>query len=216
MKKMNEMNNYEVLRDTLKGFFESRNIVFDIETNLHEASRNDQKQDRYVYNGTPNLTVVSMDKVAQIGYKAVKEAPDDMKRTVNTVDAFLIGAGNEWFFIEFKDCKLSSKKDNIEKKGMANWMMLQDIFYIIGADACRGLIDLSNPCKFARDHIVYIVVCNSSEDPYTYEQVRNCDLKGEKYTPPCLYKFKDYFFKDAYAYTESFFEKRFVKRFVYD
>lgn len=94
--------------------------------------------------------------------------------------------------------------------------MIMDIFYAIGSDHSSNILDLSNPIQFARNHITYIVVCNSKKDVYTWEQVRNCDNAGEHYTPDCLNKFKYFLFKDAYAYTEDYFEKRFVKKFVFE
>lgn len=211
------MSNYELFRDTLKKYFWDKGIEFKLETTLKDASENAQENpSTFLYSGNKNVPVISMDEVAQIGYKKVKNVPDGRKRNVNTVDAFLIDANQEWYFIEFKDCKISNKKDNIEKKGMSNWLMLMDIFFDIGSEMCSNIIDLDNPIKFARDHITYIIVCNGEKDPYTLEQVRNCNLVGEHYTPECLNKFKDFFFKDAYAYTEQFFENKFVKHFKFE
>lgn len=211
------MNNYDTFHNVITEFFESKGIHETLKTNLHESSKNDQVSPPvYLYNGSRDLSVISMDAIAQKAYKKAKNAPADIKRTMNTVDAFIINKDNEWFFIEFKDCKLSAKKDNIEKKGMGNWLMLLDMFFDMTAEMSNKLIELSNPCKFAREHITYIVVCSAEKDPYTYEQIRNSDKLGEKYTPPCLDKFKDYLFKNAYAYTEEYFEQRFVKTFLYE
>ncbi len=213
------MSNYEEFKNMLQQYFEDKGISFPIETTLRDSSENDHDKNElpvYLYTGEKNLPVISMDAVAQIGYKKSKEAPNGSSHNVNTADAFLIDADKEWYFIEFKDCKISSKKDNIEKKGMANWLMLMDIFEHMEADRCSDIVDVNNLMQFARDHITYIVVCNSEKDPYTYEHVRSCDILKERYTPECLYKFKDFFFKDAYAYTEQFFEQKFVKNFVFE
>ena len=211
------MYDYNSFRDALKRYFLEQEIIFEIESTLKESSKNDHGT--YLYTGSKSdLRVISMDAVAQIGYHKLRlneEIAGIPARTinVNSSDAFLIDADNEWFFIEFKDCKLSSKKDNIEKKGMANWLMLMDIFMDMGAEVCDDIFDSQNPFKFARKHITYIIVCNKDKDPYTYDQVRNQDKLHERYTPECLYKFKYYFFKDAYAYTTDFFEQRFIKGF---
>lgn len=213
------MSNYEEFRDILKQYFADKGIDFPIETTLHDSSKNDHDKNTvptYLYAGEKNLSVISMDAVAQIGYKKLKGAPDGSKHNVNTADAFLIDANKEWYFIEFKDCKISSKKENIEKKGMANWLMLMDILGDMDVDTCSKIVDTNNFMQFARNHITYIVVCNGDKDLNTYEQVRNSNLTGEHYTPECLYKFKDFFFKDAYAYTEHFFENKFVKKFAFE
>ena len=99
---------------------------------------------------------------------------------------------------------------------MSNWLMLMDIFLDMGAEICSKLIDVSNLMKFAREHITYIVVCSADKDPNTYNRVKECNLMNEHYTPEPLYKFKDYFFKDAYVYTEDFFERDFVNLFEYE
>lgn len=211
------MSYYEEFKDALVRYFKEKGIEFEIETTLHDSSENDHDKNTaptYLYNGEKNLPVISMDAVAQVGYKRIKDAPKGSKYNVNTADAFLIDVNKEWYFIEFKDCKISSKKDNIEKKGMANWLMLMDIFLDMDEDASSKIIDINNLMQFARKHITYIVVCNGEKDPHTYEQVKNSNLLGEHYTPECLFKFKYFFFKDAYAYTEQFFEKKFVKHFV--
>ena len=206
------MNNYERVKQLLTEYFAPKGINFDLETDLRIASLNENAvPQNYLFSGKNNLNVISMDNVAKDGYRIIKNA---IGKPLNTVDAFLADVNNEWFFIEFKDCRISSKKDNIEKKGMANFLMLMDIFTSLG-DECEDIFDIKDPMKFAREHITYILVCSQDDNPYTYDQIRMCDAIGEKYTPLCLEKFKDYFFKDAYVYTEEYFENRFVNNFVY-
>lgn len=207
------MNNYERVKYLLKEYFDRKGIVVDLETDLHLASLNENAvPPTYLFGGRNNLQVISMDNVAKDGYRIAKSATG---KPVNTVDAFLADVHNEWFFIEFKDCKINSKKDNIEKKGMANFLMLLDILSSFG-DEGMDVFDIHAPMAFARSHITYILVCSQDDNPYTYDQIRECDAIGERYTPPCLQKFKDYFFKDAYVYTEDYFEKRFVNKFAYE
>ena len=204
------MSNYERVKSLLGNYFADRGIAVDLEKDLHLVSLNEQG-DKYLYEGERELRVISMDDIAKDGYKIIKGAKG---KPVNTVDAFLADVNNEWFFIEFKDTKISSKKDNIEKKGMANFLMLLDLFESMG-DECKLIFDTENPMQFAREHITYILVCSMEKNPYVYDQVRIHDVTKEKYTPECLQKFKEYFFKDAYVYTEEYFEKRFVKNFKY-
>lgn len=203
------MNNYEKIREYLQSYFKEKNIIINVEAELKNTSLN-ENGNKYLYSGTKNLEVISMDDVAKDGYKIAKGA---LGKPINTVDAFLIDRENEWFFIEFKDSKISSKKDNIEKKGMGNFFMLLDIF------SDREDVDFgeyTNFVDFARNKVTYILVCSQDKNSYTYDMIRAKDNLGEKYTPDCLMKFKDYFFKDAYVYTEKYFEKRFVERFEYE
>ena len=73
--------------------------------------------------------------------------------------------------------------------------------------------DLSNPTSFIRRNCTYILVFNGQKDGDACDKMRNCDKLGKNFTPDCLFKFKELYFKDAYAYTPDFFEQRFVKRF---
>ena len=75
--------------------------------------------------------------------------------------------------------------------------------------------DYSNPVKFAKKNVVYILVCSSSKNPNVVTQVRNYKYKKKKYTPEYMQKMKEYLFKDAYVYTEIEFEREFVKKFQY-
>ena len=209
------MTKYEDFRDTLDLYFKSKGIKFKFESTLHDSSKNTD-QNRYLYNGKKDLSVISLDLVAQNGYKKLKRVPDEKEhKSVNTPDAFLIDSNNEWFFVEFKDCGISKKKDNIEKKGLANWLMLMDIIFDMDENDRSRIVGISNLMKFAREHISYILVFNGEKDSHAYEQVKNNSLINGHYTPCCLYKFKDYFFKDAYAYTEEYFEREFANKFRY-
>lgn len=203
------MSNYERIKDYLEHYFSEKNINFQIEISMKESSYNEQEK-KYLYSGSRELQVISMDNIAKRGYKVSRNASG---RPLNTVDAFLVDKENDWYLIEFKDCKISNKKDNIEKKGLANFLMLLDIFLYNETIADEGY---NNMFEFARNKVTYILVCSRDKDPYSYDHIRSCDNSGEKYTPECLQKFKDYFLKDAYAYTEEYFEQRFVKKFAYD
>ena len=72
-----------------------------------------------------------------------------------------------------------------------------------------------NPIKFAKDNVIYILVCNSCKNPNVTTQIRNYRYKNKKYTPVFMQKIKEYLFKDAYVYTEIEFEREFVKKFKY-
>lgn len=210
------MSYYDKILSLFNDYLKDNKISLELETDMHEASMNENSSEEtnYLYTSSRKLKVISMDKLSQYGYRVINGI-SGTKRSLNTVDAFFIDNNNYWYFIEFKDCKLRSKKDNIEKKGMANWLLLLDVFYSLGAEKCKDIIDLGNPVQFAKDHVIYIVVCSAEKDPYTYQEVKNCSLLGEYYTPECLYKFKDYLFKDAFAFTEDFFEQKFTKAFKY-
>lgn len=213
------MSNFSVFKDTVMKYLSESNISIYI-SNLHEASLNDDgKSHQYLYNGSKDFEVISMDELAKQGYKRAKGINDPNENPINTVDAFLINEKNEWYLIEFKDCPIKadkkSTKDNIIKKAYANWYMLMDIFYtVLEGDEKSSIFDKENPVRFAKEHVHYILVCSKEKNIDMYDRIHGCIRSGENYTPPFMKRLKDYIFRDAYVYTEDYFEREFVKNFV--
>ncbi|MDR1764698.1 MAG: hypothetical protein LBR77_01090 [Lachnospiraceae bacterium] len=215
------MTNFERFADTFKDYFDNHGLRVDFFTDMRQASRNDDGSGaaRCIYIGKRKLDVIDMDAVAKEGYYYTKDASSD-SGPINSVDAFLINYSNEWFFIEFKDTKInadkSKTKDNIIKKAYSNWYMILDIlFESKDAQGIRKIFDFENPVHFAKQHVHYILVCPWAKNPQIFEQVRNHEKIGERYTPPFMCRLKDYLFKDVYAYTEDVFERKFVNVFEY-
>ena len=117
------MSNFEELKQLLFEYFQKNDIgEISCISNLHEASINDPKNGDpvvYVYNGKKDLEILDMDEIAQKGYKKLKKVKS-ADSIINTADVFIISQENQWYFIEFKDSKLSGGKsglkDNIIKK----------------------------------------------------------------------------------------------------
>lgn len=213
-------NNFDQFKEMLEDFFPAARII---PISLHEASKNDaDKNDiRHFYSGQ-ELDLIDMDYLAKKPYKdrrvdsAFQETKDDI---VNTADGFIINDKNQWFFIEFKDCKLdgnkSQLKNNIIKKAYGNWYMLLDILYNAEPDKRYIHFYYDNPVKFAKENVTYILVCNSELNPRVSEQIKNNRFCNKKYTPIFMQKLKEYIFMDAYVYTEKELERDFVYMFKY-
>ena len=195
----------------INNYFMVIDSSFNCVSNLHDSSFDSDKKvfvfDDENYN---SMRVVSMDYICQKGYKVIKGAIT--KHLPNTVDAFLIDNSGFWYFIEFKNCAISKKNDNIEKKGINNLLMLIDILKHSGNKYNNFNVD---PTLFIREKCIFIVVVPQNADPYTAGKVKDCDKISEKYTPEFLEKFKEFYFKDAYVYTVEYFLQRFVKKFVF-
>ena len=175
----------------------------------------------YLYNGEKDFEVIDMDLIAKQAYKEIKHAKDIANNFVNTADAFLINKENEWYIIEFKDAAISAKSDslknNVLKKAYSNWYMLLDVLYSMNEKKDRYMeFAYENPVEFAKQHIHYILVCSEEKNPNIYTQIKNSTMIGEKYTPLFMQRIKDYLFKDAYVYTEKYFERDFVEKFAYE
>ena len=210
------MSNFLQMVAMIDQYLINHGIDQNIKSTMHDVSVN--KCDNtsnivYVYNGKNNLDVLDMDAIAKNGYKVIKK-PNDKPN--NSADAFLINNNNEWFFIEFKDAPINESKISIIKKAYSNWYMLMDILFEMRGSGEEYLqFDFDNPIKFAQYNVTYIVVCSNEKNPQIYMQIKNKDLIGETYTPPFLEKIKTYIFKDVYAYTEFYFEKKFANKFTY-
>ena len=214
------MNNFSLFKEMMISYLEAHDISLPIISNLHETSLNDKvSPPRYVYTSDKDLDVLDMDLIAKRGYKIIKSA-SGINNVINTTDAFIINSNNDWYFIEFKDAKISAEnanlKNNVLKKAYSNWYMLLDILYFMYHKG-NGYSDftIDNPIEFAKNHVCYILVCSEEKNPNMYQQIKNYDLLGEKYTPPFMERLKDYMFKEVYVYTETYLANKFVKEFVY-
>lgn len=218
---MNEMTNFDQFIWSIEEFFKDN--MQDVQVSpisLKKASENsaDKNNITYFYNGR-ELDVIDMDDLAKKQYKHLRVS-DEFESTkddiVNTTDGFLIDNENQWYFIEFKDCQIKKDetKKSVIKKAYGNWYMVLDILY----NSCGKKytkFNYENPIKFAKDNVIYILVCNSCKNPNVTTQIRNYRYKNKKYTPVFMQKIKEYLFKDAYVYTEIEFEREFVKKFKY-
>ena len=220
MKWKRKMSNFTIFKDMIISYLEDNGITLSLFSNLHDTSFNgDPSKPRHVYTSIKDLDVLDMDLLAKNGYKVIKNAAGP-NNIVNTADAFIINSNNEWYFIEFKDAPVkadnSGLKNNVLKKGYSNWYMILDILYDrYQKGKSYPFFSIDNPINFAKNHVCYILVCSEDKNPKIYQQIKNCDLIGEKYTPPFMERLKDYMFKEAYVYTETYFEKKFVDKFTY-
>ena len=221
-----KMNNYQKFKLLLHKYLEE-NLSDSIEdmqsmlrtflADIKDASRNDAG-DNYLYNGERKLDIIKMDDFTDF-YRRIKNKEAKKEDNVNAVDAFIISKDNIWFLIEFKDTKIRSGdkkvKHNIIRKAYGNWYMLLDILYNTVEKDFLDNFDFENPVNFAKNNVVYILVCSGELNPQIRKSVS--DAKNEKkfYTPPFMNKLKLYLFKDAYVYTELYFEKEFVNKFEY-
>lgn len=216
-------NNFEIFQKELQNFFEQNGVNDSINLiSLHEASKSDSDVQNitFFYNGDAELSVIDMDAIARKQYRAIrvsKELENTKDDIVNTADGFVINKDNTWFFLEFKTSTITGKKkalkDNIIKKAYGNWYMLMDILLNSSRSLSDSYFDYLNPVKFAKENVVYILICNSKNNPNVVTQIKNHKSKNEKYTPIFMQRLKEYLFKDAYVYTEIEFERDFVKKF---
>ena len=71
-----------------------------------------------------------MDEIAHNVYR-IARFPDSVKESESlaSADAFAISSEDIWYFIEFKNQKISKAKDSVTKKAFQNWYWIVDILY---------------------------------------------------------------------------------------
>lgn len=225
-KKM-KMNNYQKFILLLQNYLKENLAISDDDiqrysirflSDMKNASLNDSNNN-YLYNGDKKLNIIKMDDFTDF-YCQIKSNTTKKENNINAVDAFLINKDNVWFLIEFKDTKIKSDsskvKQNIIRKAYGNWYMLLDILYNMKDKNFMDNFDYENPIEFAKNNVVYILVCSGELNPQIQRFVSDAKSEKRYYTPPFMNKLKWYLFKDAYVYTELYFEKEFVNKFKYE
>ena len=220
---MSRKTRFDEIKGTIEDFFKDNSQEINIEPfSLREASKSDPGgQETFFYQGE-ELDVIDMDKIAKNQYKNLRVTEKNgstINDIVNTSDGFIIDRDNKWYFIEFKDSQIKNNKDslknNVLKKAYGNWYMLLDILYNSDVKKRYKMFNYENPVKFAKENVIYILVCSSYKNPDMYTQIKNYSYNNKRYTPGFMQKLKEYLFKDAYVYTEIEFERDFVKKFQY-
>ena len=122
-----------------------------------------------------------------------------------------------WYFIEFKNQKISKAKDSVTKKAYLNWFWLVDILYEMSEknNMKYDTFNYDNPILFAREKVVFILVVSEDKNIVDADKMRKCILAGEKFQYDYIKKLEQYIFKEAYIYTPQLLETYFVKKFKY-
>lgn len=215
------MNNFDKIADMINGYLLQYDMSINILSDLIETSKPDDEKTKAkkppVYKGKRNLTVISMDDISRC-YRKIKKPFEKDDNCINTPDAFLINSNNEWYFIEFKDSEMAgnSLKNNLIKKAYSNWYMMMDMLYEMkDAEKIYTDFNFNDPVKFAQKNVTYIIVCTLEKNSKLYELIKGKELSNSRHTPEFMSRLKDYLFKDAYIYTEDFFERKFVNDFKF-
>lgn len=208
------MTNFEQFSHMMRAYLQERGYTVPIEADTAKLSLSTEEK-------TPlcksKLRAIDMDAFAKKGYRKIvlpdSKTEDD---AINTADAFLINHDNDWYFIEFKDAKLGNAKASVLKKAYSNVYAVLDILYAMQQTSARyEEFDYANPVEFMRHNVTYVLVFSAAKNPQHVIQLRNHQLKGEKYLPVFMERLSGYIYKDAYAMTEIIFDNAFARQFAY-
>lgn len=216
------MTNYDQMKKLLKEFADKYVQKIPIESMLSEVSENKARTNEFgnrklVYEkGRKDMQVIDMDEVAHHIYR-IARFPESKKESESpaSADAFVISADNIWYFIEFKNQKISSAKESVTKKAYQNWHWLVDILYEMKEQLQYDPFNYENPVKFAKENVVYILVVSAEKNYADVKKIHDCILAGEKFRPEYMEKLEKYIFKEAYVCTPEVLEQKFVKKFTY-
>lgn len=208
------MTNFEQFSNIMNQYLEGRGYTVQLETNISKLSQSTEEE-------TPlcrsKLKAINMDAFAKKAYRKIilpdSKTEDD---AINTADAFLINRDNEWYFIEFKDARLGNAKASVLKKAYSNVYAVLDVLYTMQRTKVRyDGFDYENPVEFMRHNVTYVLVFSSAKNPQHVIQLKNHQLKGEKYLPVFMERLPGYIYKDAYAMTEINFDGEFARQITY-
>lgn len=218
------MTNYEQIKGLFQKFADKYKRQICIETELSSASEDKAETKRtgdkkLVYeNNRQDLKIIDMDEIAHNVYR-IARFPDSVKESESlaSADAFAISSEDIWYFIEFKNQKITRAKESVTKKAYQNWFWLVDILYELWEQKQLkyDTFNYDNPIEFARKNVVYILVVSEDKNKLEADKMEKCQLAGVKYQPEYMKKLEKYIFKEAYAYTPQLLERNFVKRFKY-
>ena len=134
-----------------------------------------------------------------------------------SVDAFLIDENNKWYFIEFKNQKISNAKIKCVEKSYANIYWLFDIFYEMHNNGFDINFNYGAPNDFIKNNCEFILVIYNDSDPLQINKIR--EAKKANLPMPegtdFLLKLENYVFNKASVMDEEQFDRDFVRRFKY-
>jgi len=210
------MSNFQTFKTLMEQYLAGRGYTRSLSSSIEEASYSSACQDSLCKS---DLEVINMDCFAKKGYRKIilsdSLSEDD---SINTADAFMVNKDNEWYFIEFKYAKISnnSSKVRVLKKAYSNAYAVMDVLYSMkDTEYVYKGFDYENPVDFFRNRVNYILVFSEKDNPSHVIQMRNYKYKNENYLPEFMARLKGYIYKEAYAMTESVFEKNFLNSFCY-
>lgn len=212
------MTNYEQIKNLLQSFACNYNQHICIEETLSDVSEDKQTKELVYKNTRQDMKIIDMDKIAHNIYR-IARIPDSVKESESlaSADAFVVSSDNIWYFIEFKNQKISKAKESVTKKAYQNWYWLVDILYEMREQSGvqYETFNYDNPIAFAKENVVYILVVSEEKNIMDSEKIRQGTLGKRKWQPDYMKKLEKYIFKEAYVYTPYALEHDFVKRFKY-
>lgn len=220
------MSMYEKFVNLLNTYCNQAGYPIQIEKTLHELSLDDANSVNVFTSEYKDLNSISMDSIAQNVVARIHFGGPPRKDVAPaSVDSFLIDSNGYWYFIEFKNQYISSKKvkEDCVKKSYANVFWLFKILdemqrkQLFSFDAYSSCTTEISPFEFVKKYCKFILVIGKDKVDNELNKIR--EAKKAKMTMPdsCrfLRKLESYVFKSADVYSADQFDREFVKKFRY-
>lgn len=120
------MTNYDQMKNLIEAFGDKYNQHICMESSLSIVSEDKDNSKntgevQFVYNGKADMSIIDMDEIAHKMYRVIRN--HDSKKddeSLASADVFVINLEDIWYFIEFKNQKISKAKDSVTKKAYQN------------------------------------------------------------------------------------------------
>lgn len=218
------MSKYEQFVELLTSYCRQKGFPIQIEKSLQDSSTDDANAVKIFTSKHRNLNSISMDSIAQnvvrrlhfVGTTKESESPA-------SVDSFLIDSDGYWYFIEFKNQKISASKEKCIEKSYANVYWLLKILDELKADGSFSFSSFSSSSasissfEFIKEHCHFILVVGNGKDDVNLNRIREAKKAKMNLPDSCLFlrKLESYVFKIANVFSAEQFDDFFVKNFRY-
>mgnify|MGYP003499624182 CR=1 FL=1 len=220
------MSMYESFVNLLTNYCRQVGYPIQIEKSLQDSSEDDSNAVKIFVSKYKDLNSISMDSIAHDVVRKIYFAGTTKEdESPASVDSFLIDSNGYWYFIEFKNQYISSKKvkEDCVKKSYANVFWLFKILdelqrkQLFSFDAYSSCTTEISPFEFVKKYCKFILVIGKDKVDNELNRIR--EAKKAKMTMPdsCrfLRKLESYVFKSADVYSADQFDREFVKKFRY-
>lgn len=184
------MTNYDQMKNLIEAFGDKYNQHICMESSLSIVSEDKDNSKntgevQFVYNGKADMSIIDMDEIAHKMYRVIRN-PDSKKddESLASADAFVINSEDIWYFIEFKNQKISKAKDSVTKKAYQNWFWLVDILYEMSEknNMQYDTFNYDNPISFAREKVVFILVVSEDKNIVDADKCESVFLQEKSFS----------------------------------
>lgn len=218
------MNMYEKFVELLTAYCRKKGFPIQIEKSLQDASEDDVNSEKVFKSKYKDLNSISMDAIAHDVVRKIHFAGTTKEdESPASVDSFLIDSNGIWYFIEFKNQKISASKEKCVEKSYSNVYWLLKVLDEMKRDGIFSFDSFSScpkgisPFDFVKEYCNFILVIGNDKDELCLHKIREARKAKTDLPESCrfLKKMESYIFRSAEVYSAKQFDNTFVRHFSY-